>query len=69
MLDIMEDFMHLRDIPYARLDGSTRRPRRTLDIKLVSLLTDCVFAELTVMTLQFQLEKSRKTFAHPFPSK
>ncbi|KAF9531634.1 P-loop containing nucleoside triphosphate hydrolase protein [Crepidotus variabilis] len=34
MLDVMEDFMHLRNIPYARLDGSTPRPRRTLDIKL-----------------------------------
>ncbi|CAL1715435.1 unnamed protein product [Somion occarium] len=34
MLDLLEDFMALRDIPYARLDGSTTRPRRTLDIKL-----------------------------------
>ena len=36
MLDILEDFMVLRSIRFARLDGSTRRPRRTLDIKLVS---------------------------------
>ncbi|KAJ7579140.1 P-loop containing nucleoside triphosphate hydrolase protein, partial [Mycena floridula] len=34
MLDLLEDFMHLRDIPYARLDGSTPRPRRSLDIRL-----------------------------------
>ncbi|KAG6849128.1 hypothetical protein H0H93_011075 [Arthromyces matolae] len=34
MLDILEDFMVLRRIPFARLDGSTRRPRRSLDIKL-----------------------------------
>ncbi|KAG6336253.1 hypothetical protein ID866_2830 [Astraeus odoratus] len=34
MLDILEDFMELRAIPYGRLDGSTNRPRRTLDIKL-----------------------------------
>ncbi|KAG9310832.1 P-loop containing nucleoside triphosphate hydrolase protein [Chiua virens] len=34
MLDLLEDFMELRHIPYARLDGSTNRPRRTLDIKL-----------------------------------
>ncbi|KAF8554251.1 hypothetical protein OG21DRAFT_1497134 [Imleria badia] len=34
MLDLLEDFMELRGIPYARLDGSTTRPRRTLDIKL-----------------------------------
>ncbi|EIN05640.1 hypothetical protein PUNSTDRAFT_145612 [Punctularia strigosozonata HHB-11173 SS5] len=34
MLDILEDFMTLRSIPYARLDGSTTRPRRALDIKL-----------------------------------
>ncbi|KAL4063586.1 P-loop containing nucleoside triphosphate hydrolase protein [Scleroderma yunnanense] len=34
MLDILEDFMELRSIPYGRLDGSTSRPRRTLDIKL-----------------------------------
>lgn len=35
MLDSLEDFMEFRDIPYARLDGLTTRPRRTLDIKLV----------------------------------
>lgn len=35
MLDLLEDFMELRGIPYARLDGGTTRPRRTLDIKLV----------------------------------
>jgi predicted transcriptional regulator len=35
MLDVLEDFMELRGIPYARLDGSTTRPRHTLDIKLV----------------------------------
>ncbi|KAF8126339.1 P-loop containing nucleoside triphosphate hydrolase protein [Boletus edulis] len=34
MLDLLEDFMELRSIPYARLDGATTRPRRTLDIKL-----------------------------------
>ncbi|KAH7927010.1 hypothetical protein BV22DRAFT_1007877 [Leucogyrophana mollusca] len=34
MLDLLEDFMELRAIPYARLDGGTSRPRRTLDIKL-----------------------------------
>lgn len=36
MLDLLEDFMALREIPYARLDGSTPRARRTLDMKLVS---------------------------------
>ncbi|KAF8961860.1 P-loop containing nucleoside triphosphate hydrolase protein [Flammula alnicola] len=34
MLDILEDFMVLRGISFARLDGSTSRPRRSLDIKL-----------------------------------
>ncbi|KAG6816477.1 hypothetical protein H0H87_005764 [Tephrocybe sp. NHM501043] len=34
MLDILEDFMMLRSIPFARLDGSTSRPRRSLDIRL-----------------------------------
>ncbi|TFK65861.1 hypothetical protein BDN72DRAFT_800724 [Pluteus cervinus] len=34
MLDVLEDFLFLRGIPYARLDGSTRRPRRNLDIRL-----------------------------------
>ena len=34
MLDILEDFMNLRGYKYARLDGSTSRPRRALDIKL-----------------------------------
>lgn len=36
MHDLLEDFMELRKIPYARLDGSTCRPRRNLDIRLVS---------------------------------
>ncbi|KAK7026790.1 hypothetical protein VNI00_015448 [Paramarasmius palmivorus] len=34
MLDCLEDMLFLRGIKYARLDGSTSRPRRTLDIKL-----------------------------------
>ncbi|PBK68231.1 hypothetical protein ARMSODRAFT_958356, partial [Armillaria solidipes] len=34
MLDLLEDFMTLRNIRFARLDGSTSRPRRNLDIKL-----------------------------------
>lgn len=34
MLDLLEDFMALRSIPYGRLDGSTPRARRALDIKL-----------------------------------
>ncbi|KAJ3066834.1 hypothetical protein HDU99_003720, partial [Rhizoclosmatium hyalinum] len=34
MLDILEDFMRFREIPYARLDGRTSRPRRNLDIRL-----------------------------------
>ncbi|TPX62874.1 hypothetical protein PhCBS80983_g00145 [Powellomyces hirtus] len=34
MLDILEDFMIFRNVPYCRLDGSTARPRRTLDIRL-----------------------------------
>lgn len=44
MLDVLEDMMHLRDIKYARLDGSTLRPRRALDIKLVRhvLLAGCM---------------------------
>ena len=46
MLDLLEDFMTLRNIAYARLDGSTPRPRRTLDIKLVGevdvLILHCI---------------------------
>ncbi|KAK0184817.1 P-loop containing nucleoside triphosphate hydrolase protein [Armillaria mellea] len=34
MLDLLEDFMTLRNIRFARLDGSTCRPRRNLDIRL-----------------------------------
>ena len=37
MLDLLEDFMELRGISYARLDGSVPRPRRNLDIKLVNI--------------------------------
>lgn len=38
MLDILEDFLVLRGISFARLDGSMPRPRRSLDIKLVNML-------------------------------
>lgn len=34
MLDVCEDYFNLRGWKYARLDGSTTRPRRALDIKL-----------------------------------
>ncbi|BGP46565.1 hypothetical protein JCM10450v2_002412 [Rhodotorula kratochvilovae] len=34
MLDILEDHLSLRSYKYARLDGSTSRPRRALDIRL-----------------------------------
>ena len=37
MLDLLEDFLALRSIQYARLDGSTARARRSLDIKLVCI--------------------------------
>ncbi|KAM6491144.1 SNF2 family N-terminal domain containing protein [Amanita muscaria] len=37
MLDVLEDFLLMRSIKYARLDGSTHRPRRTLDIKLFQM--------------------------------
>ena len=40
MLDLLEDFMELRGIAYARLDGSVPRPRRNLDIRLVSCHDD-----------------------------
>ena len=41
MLDLLEDFLQLRSIKYSRLDGSTTRPRRTLDTKLVSKYLCC----------------------------
>jgi hypothetical protein len=34
MLDICEDYFMYRGWKYARLDGSTTRPRRALDIRL-----------------------------------
>ncbi|EJU00608.1 hypothetical protein DACRYDRAFT_80834, partial [Dacryopinax primogenitus] len=34
VLDLLEDFMQLRKYRFARLDGSTTRPRRALDIRL-----------------------------------
>lgn len=34
MLELLEEFMQLRNIPYAKLEGSTSRARRVLDIKL-----------------------------------
>ena len=61
MLDILEDFLVLRRIPFARLDGRTSRPRRTLDIKLVSCVVESGFpADIVPLLGQFQQEKSRK---------
>ena len=37
MLDIIEDYLIYRGHRYARLDGSTSRPKRNLQIKLFSL--------------------------------
>jgi hypothetical protein len=37
MLDVVEDYCELRGVKYGRLDGSTPRSRRSLEIKLVSL--------------------------------
>jgi hypothetical protein len=50
MLDLLEDFMMLRKIPYARLDGSTSRPRRNLDIRLVSNIC-LIHAHLIIILL------------------
>jgi len=50
MLDLLEDFMELRNIPFARLDGSTRRPRRNLDIRLVSY-TNMIRGHLLIVLL------------------
>ena len=44
MLDLLEDFMELRGTPYGRLDGSTSRPRRNLDIRLVGSICLTCFA-------------------------
>ena len=33
MLDILEDFLQLRDWPYYRLDGSANRVQRSIDIR------------------------------------
>ena len=60
MLDMLEDFLEHRTIPYARLDGSTHRPRRTLDIKLVRCrsLSNHTDPHLSNPS-QFQQERSR----------
>ena len=63
MLDLLEDFMHLRSIRYARLDGQTCRPRRTLDIRLVSLSSHSF--PPAHLEDQFQQEDSRKSVASP----
>lgn len=49
MLDLLEDFMHLRKIKYCRLDGSTPRARRTLDIKLACTLLPAYANESKLM--------------------
>lgn len=61
MLNLLEDYMELRSIPYARLDGGTTRPRRNLDIKLVSVIfsSHCLLSD--AWHPQFQQEKSRKS--------
>ena len=44
MLDVCEDYMSLRGYKYARLDGSTTRPRRALDIKLFNQANSRTFS-------------------------
>lgn len=63
MLDLLEDYMELRSIPYARLDGGTTRPRRNLDIKLVGVISGFLIHWLLsdAWHPQFQQEKSRKS--------
>lgn len=58
MLDMLEDFLAYRSIPYARLDGGTTRPRRTLDIKLVSAGSIASHTN-NLHVIQFQQEQSR----------
>lgn len=33
MLDLLEDYCELRDLPYVRLDGETNRVQRRLDVR------------------------------------
>lgn len=68
MLDLLEDFMELRGIPYARLDGGTTRPRRTLDIKLVRVSHT---ARYFVLMLHLSFNKRNRVRVFPtfvFPS-
>jgi SWI/SNF-related matrix-associated actin-dependent regulator of chromatin subfamily A member 5 len=58
MLDLLEDFMALRSVPYARLDGGTTRPRRALDIKLVRSSLDALPCPELDNRLQFQQDQS-----------
>ena len=58
MLDILEDFMVLRAIPFARLDGKTRRPRRSLDIKLVNIFISSIIVKFNILALYSSSKKS-----------
>lgn len=53
MLDLLEDYMELRSISYARLDGGTTRPRRNLDIKLVGVISYLTGGYLTLSIRSF----------------
>ncbi|TPX33778.1 hypothetical protein SmJEL517_g03416 [Synchytrium microbalum] len=46
MLDILEDYLGMRNYGYARLDGSMSRPRRNLDIELFQKRPSPYFAFL-----------------------
>ena len=60
MLDLLEDFLALRSIAYSRLDGSTPRPRRTLDVKLVCRQHPFIGVLTHNHIGQFQQEVSRR---------
>lgn len=49
-LDLLEEFLELREITFARLDGSTTRPRRTLDIKLFQQKTKSPYQVYIIST-------------------
>ena len=46
MLDILERYLRLKELRYARLDGGTSRVRRSLDIRVFNAKDSKVFAYL-----------------------
>jgi hypothetical protein len=55
MLDILEDYCQMRGYEYARLDGTTNRVQRRLDIRRYNLLFAVLLSPMLAMMMMMMM--------------